>query len=56
MGQIAGDAALAAFILAGLMLSLVGFGLLHYRRVSVTEELGTKSTEHETPKPELVTV
>jgi hypothetical protein len=56
MGQIAGDAALAAFILAGLMLSLVGFGLLHYRRASATEELGTTSTEHETPKPELVTV
>src|ERR1700733_12525638 len=40
MGQIAGDAALASFILAGLMLVLVGFGLLHYRRVSATEELG----------------
>jgi hypothetical protein len=56
MGQIAGDAALAAFLLAGLMLALVGFGLLHYRRVSVTTELGASSTDHETLKPELVTV
>jgi hypothetical protein len=56
MGQIAGDAALAAFLLAGLMLALVGFGLLHYRRVSVTKELGASSTDHETLKPELVTV
>jgi len=56
MGQIAGDAALAAFLLAGLMLALVGFGLLHYRRVSVTQELGPRSIDHETLKPELVTV
>jgi hypothetical protein len=56
MGQIAGDAALASFILAGLMLSLVGFGLLHYRRVSVTEELGAPSNYQETPKSELISV
>ncbi len=43
MGQIAGDAALASFLLAGLMLVLVGFGLLHYRKVPVTEELGATS-------------
>ena len=43
MGQIAGDAALASFLLAGLMLLLVGFGLLHYRRVPATAELGTTS-------------
>jgi hypothetical protein len=40
MGSLAGDAALAAFILAGLMLALVAFGLLHFRRVPATEELG----------------
>jgi hypothetical protein len=56
MGQIAGDAALAAFILAGLMLSLVGFGLLHYRRASDAEQLGPKSTEFKTSKSELVSV
>jgi hypothetical protein len=44
MGQIAGDAALASFILAGLMLVLVGFGLLHYRRVPVAEELGATTS------------
>lgn len=32
MGQIAGDAALAAFILAGVMLVLVILGLVHIRR------------------------
>lgn len=36
MGQIAGDAALAAFILAGIMLALVAIGLYHGRRT--TEE------------------
>src|SRR3984957_6758383 len=56
MGQIAGGGALASFILAGLMLILSGLGLLHYRRVPVTEELGQGSTDHETLKPELVTV
>lgn len=39
MSQIAGDAALAAFILAGIMLVLVSLGQLHYRRVSVVTEL-----------------
>jgi hypothetical protein len=39
MGQIAGDGALASFILAGLMLILVGLGLLHYRKVEETVEL-----------------
>src|SRR5665213_2947840 len=43
MGQIAGDGALASFILAGLMLLLSGFGLLHYRRVPATLELGVTS-------------
>ncbi len=36
MGQIAGDAALAAFILAGIMLALVALGVYHGRRT--TEE------------------
>ena len=40
MGQIAGDGALASFILAGVMLLLSGFGLLHYRKVPAVEELG----------------
>ncbi len=39
MGQIAGDAALASFILAGIMLLLVVFGLLHYRRAAEVAEL-----------------
>jgi hypothetical protein len=39
MGQIAGDAALAAFILAGVMLLLVVFGLLHFRRAPDAAEL-----------------
>ena len=39
MGQIAGDAALASFILAGVMLLLVVFGLLHYRRAPEVAEL-----------------
>jgi hypothetical protein len=56
MGQIAGDAALSAFLLAGLMLLLVGFGLLHYRRVPATAELGVTSTQPQTPKSELVSV
>jgi hypothetical protein len=42
MGAIAGDAAIAAFVLAGLLLLLVGFGLLHFRRVPAVEELGAK--------------
>ncbi len=56
MGEIAGDAALAAFLLAGLMLALVGFGLLHYRRVPFAQELGVGTPDHELPKSELVTV
>src|ERR1700722_13757820 len=43
MGQIAGDASLASFLLAGLMLVLVGFGLLHYRKVPATIQLGVSS-------------
>src|SRR3984957_179762 len=43
MGQIAGDAALASFILAGLMLALVACRLLHYRRVPAAAELGATS-------------
>jgi hypothetical protein len=39
MGQIAGDAALAAFILAGIMLVLTVLGLLHYRKVPEVAEL-----------------
>jgi hypothetical protein len=55
MGEIAGDAALAAFILAGLMLALVGFGLLHFRRVPETVELGAKTVPViETKAPVLV--
>jgi hypothetical protein len=56
MGQIAGDAALASFIMAGLMLVLVGFGLLHYRKVPTSKELGTKVNEHERIEPQPVTV
>jgi hypothetical protein len=56
MGEIAGDAALASFLLAGLMLTLVGFGLLHYRKVPVTQELGNNSIEHEVVEPEPVAV
>ncbi len=52
MGQIAADAAFASFILAGLMLVLVGFGLLHYRRSPATAELGaTIRHERITPQP-----
>jgi hypothetical protein len=47
MGQIAADGALASFLLAGLMVILVGFGLLHYRRVPVAAELGTPSRRSE---------
>src|ERR1700689_585546 len=54
MGQIAGDAALAAFLLAGLMLALVGFGVLHYRRVPESAELG--ATVHPMTEAQLVTV
>jgi hypothetical protein len=43
MGQIAGDAALAAFILAGLMLVLVAAGLRHFRGVPATEELQVRA-------------
>lgn len=39
MGQIAGDAALAAFILAGVMLILVLFGLRHYYRSPESREI-----------------
>jgi hypothetical protein len=39
MGQIAGDAALAAFCAAGLMLALVLAGLWHGRKVSEAAEL-----------------
>jgi hypothetical protein len=41
MGQIAGDAALAAFLLAGIMALLVAFGLLHYRKTTPADELGS---------------
>jgi len=56
MGQIAGDGALASFILAGLMLVLSGFGLLHYRKVPATVELGAMSSRHETITPQPVAV
>lgn len=56
MGEIAGDAALASFILAGLMLVLVGFGLLHYRKVPETKELGAKPTDHERIEPQPIAV
>ena len=39
MGQIAGDAALASFLLAGVMLLLVALGLLHYRRAPEVAQL-----------------
>ena len=45
MGQLAGDAALAAFLLAGIMLLLVVAGLLHYRKVPATLELGVVPSE-----------
>ncbi len=56
MGEIAGDAALASFILAGLMLVLVGFGLLHYRKVPETKELGARPTDHERIEPQPIAV
>jgi hypothetical protein len=56
MGQIAGDAALASFILAGLMLVLVGFGLLHYRRVPAVKELGVTRNDNVSAPPTPVTV
>jgi hypothetical protein len=43
MGQLAGDVALAAFLLAGIMLLLVAFGLLHVLRVPENEDLGSHS-------------
>jgi NADH:ubiquinone oxidoreductase subunit 4 (subunit M) len=46
MGQIAGIAALASFILAGIMLILAGFGLLHYRRVPAVVELLPTASSH----------
>src|ERR1700736_2739319 len=39
MGMIAGFAAIAAFIAAGLLLLLAAFGLLHARRVAGSEEI-----------------
>lgn len=39
MGDIAGDAALASFILAGLMLILVVLGIVHLRRVPEAAEI-----------------
>ena len=56
MGQIAGDGALASFLLAGLMIVLVGFGLLHYRRVPAAAELGFTSSGHEPVTAERVAV
>jgi hypothetical protein len=54
MGQIAGDAALASFLLAGVMLVLSGFGLLHYRRVPATAELSAPSVRATEPQPAAV--
>jgi hypothetical protein len=45
LGSIAGWAALAAFIAAGLLLILAVFGIIHSRRVSQTEELLAPSEE-----------
>jgi hypothetical protein len=45
LGSIAGWAALAAFIAAGLLLILAVFGIVHSRRVSRTEELLAPSEE-----------
>ncbi len=39
MGQIALIAAIVTFVLAGVTLPLSGFGLWHYRRVPVEEEI-----------------
>ena len=39
MGQIAGDAALASFLLAGVMLILSLLGMLHFRRAPMQAEL-----------------
>jgi hypothetical protein len=53
MGQIAEDGAIASFVLAGIMLVLVGLGLLHYRRSPATAELGHGSQQ---PESSLATV
>jgi hypothetical protein len=45
LGSIAGWAALAAFIAAGLLLILAVFGFIHSRRVSQREELLAPSEE-----------
>lgn len=45
MGQIAGDASTAAFILGGVMLVLTALGLLHYRRTPETATLLKEKTE-----------
>ncbi len=39
MGQIAGDAALASFVLAGVMLLLVIFGAIHLRRTPESAQI-----------------
>ena len=39
MGQLAGDAALASFLLAGVMLLLVVFGIVHLRRTPETAQI-----------------
>ena len=56
MGQIALIAAIVTFVLAGVTLLLSGFGLWHYRRVPVEEEIpqfaGTTPVDHKlAPSP-----
>jgi hypothetical protein len=49
MGVLAGDAALASFLLAGVMLLLVAFGLLHFRRVPESAEVGAHAPSETVP-------
>ncbi|HVM67482.1 MAG TPA: hypothetical protein VMU14_21600, partial [Acidimicrobiales bacterium] len=39
IGQIAGIAAIASFVLAAVMAVLTGFGIWHLRKVSPTDEI-----------------
>jgi hypothetical protein len=50
LGQIALIAAIASFVLGGVMLLLTGLGLLHLRRTGPTEELAFHHTSAPTPQ------
>ena len=50
MGQIALIAAIVTFVLAGVTLLLSGFGLWHYRRVPVEEEIPVR--RHHAHRPQ----